>query len=926
MQTGSDPARIGPGEGATVVRTVCPRNCYCTCGMVVTVEGGRITRIEGDPENAATTGHVCLKGISYARRVATGDRLLHPMKRQAGGSFARVSWDEALGDISSRLDRLRREQGPESVLYYDASGSHGALGRLAMAFWHQFGGCTLTYGDLCWPAGLEATRLTYGANLHNHPRHTVDSRFILLWGHNPAETNVHQMRWIHEAQERGAIVALIDPRSTDTADAADVHLQPRPGTDAALALGMARAIVDGGLHDAAFLERHAVGVDRYLDRVREYPLERVASITGLREGDIARLAVEYARNKPALLIAGFGLQRHHHAGQAMRAVALLAALTGNVGVAGGGWQYANLNSHCLEDPRLPPEPSHVRRAAPVARLGPALAELDRPKVTAAWVEKGNPVSQNPSSGIVHQAFERLDLVVVVDQFMTDTARLAHYVLPAKTMFEEEDLVTAYWHPYLQLRAKLWDPPGEVKTETEIWRLLSERFGFDTSFFPRGDAEMRLLLLQMLPDVGQPFRVASDLFDLLSRQPVDPTGAGEIAFADLHFPTPSGKIEFASEQATRVWGIDAVPDYVPLSEGHDSPLAARFPLQLLSCKTRDRIHSQFGNLDWVREVERPHRLDMHPADADARGLVEGDEAALWNDRGRITLAVRFDEGLRPGVVHVLEGRCHEGDPDINCLTDAGVTDINHGATFYECLVEVARADGQPGHGETAARGGQAPRPGTGSTGRRPHEAPVEGPVAPVSRNGFLVDLGRCVGCGACVLACRLENGWSFENPWRRVLPLNLRRRPGGPTYFVSVACHHCERPACLAACPSRAYEKRPDGTVVHHADRCIGCRYCEMACPFGAPKYDAAKGVMTKCDFCQHDAPGAPTPTTPACVAACPTEALRELPAAAQDDTHQIVPGFADPADCGPNLRFVAPRGRRRAALYERLRTILRQSS
>jgi len=888
--------------------------------MVVTHEQGRITRIDGDPENAATRGHVCLKGISYARRVTTEARLLHPMKRQPDGSFAQVSWDEALGDIASRLERLRRDRGPESVLYYEASGSHGALGRLAMAFWHQFGGCTLTYGDLCWPAGLEATRLTYGANLHNHPRHTAASRFVLLWGHNPAETNVHQMRWVHDAQERGAIVALIDPRSTDTADAADVHLQPRPGTDAALALGIARVIVDSGLHDAAFLERHAVGVDRYLDRLREYPLERVASITGVRALEIGRLALDYARLKPALLVAGFGLQRHHHAGQTMRAVSLLAALTGNIGVAGGGWQYANLNSHCLQDPPLPPEPTSVRRAIPVSRLGPALGELDAPRVAAAWVEKGNPASQNPRSLLVREAFERLDLLVVVDQFMTDTARLAHYVLPAKTMFEEEDLVTAYWHPYLQLRAKLWDPPGEVKTETEIWRLLSERFGFDTRYFPSGDEETRQLLLKMLPARPQQSEaVAQDsqsvLFDLLSRQPVDPTGDGDIAFADLRFPTPSGKIEFASEEAARLWGVDAVPEYVPLDEGHESSLASRYPLQLLSCKTRDRIHSQFGNLDWVQEIERPHRLDMHPVDAAARGLSEGDEAIVWNDRGRIALAVRLDEGLRPGVVHVLEGRCHNGDPDINQLTDAGVTDINHGATFYECLVEVARRGGQ--HVRRQATPPAAPS----AVVARPETSIAKPLEASTPRSGFLLDLGRCVGCSACVLACRLENGWSSENPWRRVLPLNLRRRPGGPTYFLSVACHHCENPACLAACPSRAYEKRADGIVVHHEERCIGCRYCEMACPFGAPRYDAAKGVMTKCHFCHHRLDAG---DQPACVAACPTEALRACPdAEPRTGSQPLIPGFADPAGCSPNIWFVEPRGRRRAALYERLRARLR---
>ncbi|MBE3071344.1 MAG: molybdopterin-dependent oxidoreductase [Acidobacteria bacterium] len=663
------------------IRTVCPRNCYCTCGMLVTVENGRITNIEGDPLNPATGGHVCLKGISYARRISTEQRILAPLRRSDDGRFERVSWDAALTDIAERLDRLRRDEGPESVLYYEASGSHGALGRLAMAFWHQFGGCTLTYGDLCWPAGLEATRLTYGINHHNHPRLTVDSRFILLWGHNPAETNVHQMRLILEAQERGARIALIDPRSTDTSDAADVHLKPRPGTDAALALGIARVIVDAGLHDRDFLDRCAAGVDAYLERLREFPLDRVAAITGLDGRSIHDLAVAYATTKPALLMAGFGLQRHHRAGQTMRAVSLLPALTGNVGVAGGGWQYANLASHCVQDPPLPPEPPRVRRAIPVSRLGPAIRELDNPRVSAMWIEKGNPASQNPRSDLVRDAMRQLALVVAVDQFHTDTTALAHYILPSKSMFEEEDLVTAYWHPYVQLRTRIFDPPGEVRTETEIWRLMCERFGFDTRYFP---ADHDRLLRAMLPE-GQP-----GLLDTLRDKPVDPSGLGDIAFADRRFPTPSGKVEFASAEAARLWGVDPVPDYAPLDEGHDSPLARTYPLQLLTCKTRDRIHSQFGNLDWVRDVERPHRLDINPADAGPRGLKEGEIAVVWNNRGRIEIAVHLDHGIRTGVVHVLEGRCHDGDPDVNRLTDAGVTDMNHGATFYECLVEVRRA--------------------------------------------------------------------------------------------------------------------------------------------------------------------------------------------------------------------------------------------
>ena len=664
-----------------VFRTVCPRNCYCTCGMVVRVRGREIVQIEGDPLNPATAGKVCLKGISYAQRVAAVDRLKAPLRRNTRGDLAPVSWENALDDIAERLERLHSESGPQSVLYCEGSGSHGALSALAEVFWNPFGGPTRAHGDLCWPAGLEATRLTYGANIHNHPRLTRDSRFILIWGHNPAETNIHQMRFILEAQEKGAVCAVIDPRSTDTTDAADHHLQPHPGTDAALALGMANVIVEAGLHDEAFLRRSATGVEAFLLRIGSYTPERVSQITGVGAGEIRELALAYARTRPALLIAGFGLQRNRHAGQTVRAVSLLPALTGNIGIPGGGWQYANLASHRLRAPFLPPAPPAPPRSFPTARLGRELLSLANPKIRAAWFEKANPVSQHPRTGSVVQALGDLDLLVVVDQFITDTARIAHYVLPAKSMFEEEDLVTAYWHPYLQLRTRLFDPPGEVKTETEIWRRMCERFGFDTRYFA---SDAREILRAMLPE-GK-----ADLLEQLEQAPVDPSGNGDVVWRDGRFPTPSGKIEFTSEEASRLWGVDPVPDYVPLAEGHASERARRFPLQLLTCKTRERIHSQFGNLGWIKDVERPRRLDIHPEDARTRGLASGDSARVWNDRGEVRLRVHLTPGIRRGVVHVIEGPCEPGDPEMNRLTDDGITDMSYGATFYECLVEVEKA--------------------------------------------------------------------------------------------------------------------------------------------------------------------------------------------------------------------------------------------
>lgn len=665
--------------GARTIRTVCPRNCYCTCGILVTVEGDRIIEIQGDPENAATEGTVCLKGLSYAQRVRSPDRLTTPLRRNNQGGFDQVSWDDALDGIASGLRTIQDESGPQAVLYYEGSGSHGALSALADAFWRPFGGPTRAHGDLCWPAGLEATRLTYGDNRHNHPALARESSFILLWGHNPAETNIHQWRFILDARERGARIAVVDPRSTDTTDLADLHLQPRPGTDGALALGLGHLIVSEGLHDEPFLVRSSLGFDEYRERIRAFPPERVAEITGLTEDEIRELARAYASSRPALLIAGFGLQRHRHAGQAMRAVALLPALTGNLGRPGGGWQYANLASHVLgPPPGMPPEPGGATRSFPTSRLGWNLQKLTDPPLRAAWFEKANPVSQHPRTSEVLKGFEKLDMVVVVDQFLTDTARKAHFVLPAKTLFEEEDLVTAYWHPYLQLRQKVMEAPEGVLTETEIWRRLSLRFGFSTEAFDTDPVER---LRSMLPQGRE------GVLEELKERPLDLSDRGDVVWADGTFPTPSGKVEFTSAEAAHLWGVDPLPDYDPLPEGHQGPDSASFPLQLLTCKTRDRIHSQFGNLSWIQEVDRPRVLDIHPSDAEARGLKENDLARIWNGRGAAEASVRLNPGIRPGVVHVIEGRCVEDDPWVNLVTDDGVTDMGYGATFYECLVEV-----------------------------------------------------------------------------------------------------------------------------------------------------------------------------------------------------------------------------------------------
>ncbi|HQL47230.1 MAG TPA: molybdopterin-dependent oxidoreductase, partial [Holophaga sp.] len=466
-----------------VVTTACPRNCYSTCAMMVTVEGGRITALDAHPGNRATPEGPCLKGLSYVERIYHPDRILHPLRRCASGGFEQVSWDEALDLMVERLGPLRSE--PQSLLHYNGSGTKGLLNGCSMAFWRLFGGCTTTYGDLCWPAGLEATRLTLGDNLHNAPWDLANARLLVFWGKNAAETNLHQMRFVDQAVEAGASCVVIDPRRTPTAEKADLFLQPRPGTDGALALALGHLLVREGGVDEAFVNEHVKGFEAYAERVAAWTPTRAAEVCGVPEAQIRELGRRMASIRPMTIVPGFGMQRYTNAGQTFRALLALAVITGNLGLSGGGWQYANLATQVFSPVRdpldfFPPEKPDgvVRVSVSTARLGQDMLAQQDPPLRAAWVERGNPLSQNPDTNRVREAFRRLAFRVVVEERLTDTAKEADLVLPAKTFFEQTDVIGAYWHGYLQLRPKVIEPPGEVKPETEILWALGQRLGID----------------------------------------------------------------------------------------------------------------------------------------------------------------------------------------------------------------------------------------------------------------------------------------------------------------------------------------------------------------------------------------------------------------------------------------------------------------
>ena len=682
--------------------TACPRNCYSTCGLTVRVEGGRLRGIEAHPDGAATSQGPCLKGLSYLERVYSPDRILHPLRRRSGGGFDRVSWDDALGEIAERLLRYRETPGPRSVLYYSASGTKGLLNGLGAEFWRLYGGATTTYGDLCWPAGLEATRLTLGANRHNLSWDIENAKLIVFWGKNAAETNVHQMLFVDRARAAGARVVVIDPRRTETADKADLLIQPRPGTDAALALAVANRVIESGNADEAFIAAHVHGYEEFRLRAAQYPPERAAEICEIPEGAIEKFARWLGEAEAATFCVGYGMQRYANSGQTLRCILGLPVITGHLGRPGTGWQFANLQTaifDAVQDPVAfyPPAGGEatgdpLRVSISTARLGREMLETRAPELKMAWVERGNPLTSNPESNTVREAFRALEFRVVVDQFLTDTAREADIVLPAKSMFEQSDVIGAYWHPYIQLKQKAIEPPGEVKPESEIYRLLAGRLGLDAAAvaerFPGPtDGEVDAWLERRLA----PFPALS--LAGLRQGPILAPGQQAIAFADGVYPTPSGRIELLSLEAAERWGVDPLPDHVePLeSPRRDSPDLSGYPLQLLTPNTKNRIHSQFGNLAMIRAVAEGPCIAVHPADAAERGLREGDPARVFNSRGGFTMATRIDHGLRPGCIAVSNGWWEADGGSVNQCSLGRETDMGHGAAFHECRVQLERAE-------------------------------------------------------------------------------------------------------------------------------------------------------------------------------------------------------------------------------------------
>lgn len=673
-----------------VVHAACPHDCPDTCAMLVTVENGRAVRVQGDPEHPTTNGALCTKVSRYPERTYHPERVLTPLKRvgpKGRGEFVPVSWDEALETIAARLKAIAARD-PEAILPYSYAGTMGLVQGESMAarFFHQLGASRLDR-TICASAGSEALLATYGIKAGMHVEHFAESRLILIWGSNSIASNLHFWTIAQAAKRQGAKLVCIDPRRTETAEKCHEHLALRPGSDGALALALMHELISNDWLDHDYLERCVDGWPALRERALQWPAERAAAVCGLTVEQIRGLARDYGTTKPAAIRLNYGMQRVHGGGSAVRLIALLPCLTGawrhragGLLLSASGWFAGRRDDAWLQRPDL--LAGRQPRTINMSTIGDDLLREASPgfgpRVEAVVVYNSNPVAVAPESRKVVAGFAREDLfTVVLEHFLTDTADHADFVLPATTQLEHWDAHTAYGHTYALLNKPAIEPLGEARSNAAIFRALAQRLGFDDPCFRDDDETLaRRAFLADRVDLGS-----------LERRGWARLDVAEAPFAN-GFPTPSGKA------VVDVPGL-GVPDHVPNYECAETTpeLATRFPLAMISPPARHFLNSTFVNVKSLRAVEGEPLLEIHPDDAAARGIADGAEVRVFNERGEYRCAAAVSTRARPGVVvglGVWWRKLGRDGTNVNELTHQRLTDIGRAPSFYDCLVEVAAA--------------------------------------------------------------------------------------------------------------------------------------------------------------------------------------------------------------------------------------------
>jgi len=686
-----------------VVHGACPHDCPDCCALETEVdEHGRAVCLRGRADHPITRGWLCAKVNRYLDRVYHPERILYPMRRvgsKGSGEFARITWEEAIAEITVRWRDIISQQGAECILPYSYAGTLGLVNGAVTdsRFWNRLGACRLERA-ICGHAAEEAVLLTVGGRLAPSPEMLLRSKLVLIWGSNPASTAPHIMPFLRQAQRNGTRVVVIDPIHTLTARSADQHIQPYPGTDAALALSLMHVIVEEGLHRPEWIAAHTLGWERLLERIMKFPPERAAQLTGLSIETIVDLARSYAMTTPALLRVTDGINRHTNGGQTVRTLACLPALTGQYGLPGGGLMYSTSDwlkwdkaavTHS-NDPACPPE----SRTLNMNRLGSILTGEANPPIASLFVYNANPVASSPNAGKIVEGLMRADLFTVVHElFETDTARYADILLPATSQLEHVDLHKPYGHLSLQYNMPAIAPLGEAKSNWDIMRALAASMGFDDAWLKEDANEVIRSVLEATAQSNPLLAgITLERLQVEGSIPLTIPAEQQVPFANGIFHTPSGKVEFYSEQAAAK-GYDPVPCWEPEVESGVEESAQHLAdsrLPLLCPAAHHFVSSTFGNQERMIAREGAPMLRIHPQDAESRGIHHGQLVRVSNERGECYLVADVTGDVRPGVLATTTVWWPKFSPDkrnVNWTTSDRLADFNGGSTFYTNMVAV-----------------------------------------------------------------------------------------------------------------------------------------------------------------------------------------------------------------------------------------------
>jgi anaerobic selenocysteine-containing dehydrogenase len=660
----------------TVVDAACPLDCPDACSLAVTVQKGKIVTIDGSRKNPVTDGFICAKVRKFGERVYGADRVLYPAVRSGAkgqGRFKRVSWDDALERIVGRFRKAKAESGGASILPYSYGGSNGLMTQdnIDAQIWRRFGTSRLARTVCAAPTGA-ANMALYGKMPSVTYQDYPDAKLIVLWGVNPSASGIHLVPYLREAKKRGATIVVIDPRTTQHARSADIHLAVNTGTDVAVALAIHRYLFVNGHADEAFLSAHTRNADKLRERAEPWTIERAADVAGIDAAALERVAALYATSSPALVRCGWGLERNRNGGNAAMAVLSLPAVGGKFGVRGGGYSMSNSASWDIDRTWIDAEEPDTRLVN-MNQLGRALTEYTDPAVDVLFVYNCNPAATVPDQGRVLRGLQRENLFTVVfDQVMTDTALYADVVLPATTFLEGYDFARAYGPIHLNLGRPVIDAVGEARSNADVFGDLAARLGLLKAEEPAGELDLLVRVLGRLPPA-----IGADLGDGMAATP--PCGHTPVQFVDVFPKTPDRKVDLfpaALEASTPLGLYRFQPD----------PATAEYPLALISPASERTISSTLA------ELPRPDaKLMMNPADAEARGLADGDLVRMFNGLGEVHCPLNVSPAIRRGVVSLPKGlwrRSTRNNTTGTALVPDSLSDLGGGACFNDARVQVA----------------------------------------------------------------------------------------------------------------------------------------------------------------------------------------------------------------------------------------------